>query len=237
MPEAETVDPRPARPPERVVMEGRYVTLAPLDAAAHGHALWRQTGGTENAPLWLYLPDGPFVERAAFDRDLARKTTSIDPLFFAILDKRTAEAAGYASYLRMEPAHRSIEVGYILYAPALQHTRGATEAMYLMARHAFEELGNRRYEWKCDARNEPSRRAALRLGFTFEGIFRQHRIVKSRNRDTAWYSMLDKEWPARKAAFERWLDPSNFDDQSRQRSSLQLTNTRLPSEPDPTKNS
>ena len=224
MPEAEAVDPRPARPPERVVMEGRYVTLAPLDTASHGDALWRQTGGTENTPLWLYLPDGPFAERAAFDRDLARKTTSIDPLFFAILDKRTADAAGYASYLRIEPAHRSIEVGYIIYAPALQRTRAATEAMYLMARHAFEELGNRRYEWKCDARNEPSRRAALRLGFTFEGIFRQHRIVKGRNRDTAWYSMLDKEWPARKAAFEHWLAPSNFDEHGRQKSSLRLTN-------------
>lgn len=224
MPEAETVDPRPARPPERVVMEGRYVTLAPLDAASHGDALWRQTGGTENAPLWLYLPDGPFAERTAFDRDLAGKAASADPLFFAILDKRTAEAAGYASYLRIEPAHRSIEVGYILYTPALQRTRAATEAMYLMARHAFEELGNRRYEWKCDARNEPSRRAALRLGFTFEGIFRQHRIVKGRNRDTAWYSMLDKEWPARKAAFERWLAPSNFDEHGGQKSKLQLTN-------------
>lgn len=224
MPEAEIVDPHPAQRPERVVLEGRYVTLAPLDAATHAGALWRQTGGTENARLWLYLPDGPFAERAAFDRDLAGKAASTDPLFFAVLDKRSADAAGYASYLRIEPAHRSIEVGYILYAPALQRTRAATEAMYLMARHVFEELGYRRYEWKCDARNEPSRRAALRLGFTFEGIFRQHRIVKGRNRDTAWYSMLDKEWPARKAAFERWLAPSNFDDQGRQKSTLHRTN-------------
>lgn len=220
IPEAEIVDPRPARRPERVVMEGRYVTLTPLDSAAHADALWRQTGGAENAPPWLYMSDGPFADKAPFEANLARKQASADPLFFAIVDRSAGLAAGYASYLRIEPAHRCIEVGSIVYAPALQRTRGATEAMYLMARHAFEELGYRRYEWKCDARNEPSRRAALRLGFTFEGIFRQHMIVKSRNRDTAWYSMLDKEWPARKAAFERWLAPSNFDDQGRQKSKL-----------------
>jgi len=205
-------------------MEGRYVTLAPLDASSHADALWRQTGGTENAPLWLYLPAGPFGERSAFEADIAGKAVSTDRVFFAIVDKQASEAAGYTSYLRIEPAHRCIEVGYILYTPALQRTRGATEAMYLMARYVFEELGYRRYEWKCDARNEPSRRAALRLGFTFEGIFRQHMIVKGRNRNTAWYSMLDKEWPARKAAFERWLDRSNFDEQGRQKSKLQPTN-------------
>ncbi len=224
MTETEAVDPRPARPPERVALEGGYVTLTPLDASLHSEALWKQTGRTENAGLWVYLPDGPFTERAAFEADVAGKAVSTDRIFFGILDKSTAQAAGYASFLRIEPAHRCMEVGYILYSPALQRTRGATEAMYLMARYAFEELGYRRYEWKCDARNEPSRRAALRLGFSFEGIFRQHRIVKGRNRDTAWYSMLDKEWPGRKAAFEQWLDPSNFDDQGRQKSKLQPAN-------------
>ncbi len=124
--------------------------------------------------------------------------------------------------MRIEPEHRVIEVGNILYTRALQRTRGATEAMYLLARHVFEELGYRRYEWKCDALNEASRRAALRLGFTFEGVFRQHMIVKGRNRDTAWFSMLDCEWPVRKAAFERWLDPSNFDADGRQRSKLSV---------------
>jgi RimJ/RimL family protein N-acetyltransferase len=127
---------------------------------------------------------------------------------------------GYASYLRIEPAHRCIEVGSILFTPLLQRTPGATEAMYLMARHVFENLGYRRYEWKCNALNEPSRRAALRLGFTFEGIFRQHMIIKGRNRDTAWYSMLDSEWPARKASFEQWLAPDNFDSHGRQKQSL-----------------
>jgi RimJ/RimL family protein N-acetyltransferase len=125
----------------------------------------------------------------------------------------------------MAPKDRCIEVGAILFSPALQRTRGATEAMYLMARHVFEDLGYRRYEWKCNALNQPSRRAALRLGFTFEGIFRQHMIIKGRNRDTAWFSMLDREWPARKAAFERWLDPTNFDPQGRQKSALSLLNS------------
>jgi RimJ/RimL family protein N-acetyltransferase len=138
----------------------------------------------------------------------------------AIIHRVSQRAAGRASYLRIDPKHRSIEVDGLLYSPALQRTREATEAMYLMARHAFDDLGYRRYEWKCNALNEPSRRAALRLGFTFEGIFRQHQIVKGRNRDTAWFSMLDKEWPQRKRAFERWLDPSNFSDDGVQKQRL-----------------
>jgi RimJ/RimL family protein N-acetyltransferase len=132
----------------------------------------------------------------------------------------TARAAGYASLMRFEPAHGVVEVGNILLSPALQRTTAATEAMYLMARHVFDNLGYRRYEWKCNAENEPSRRAALRLGFTFEGIFRQHMVAKDRNRDTAWFSMLDHEWPARKAAFEAWLDAANFDENGRQRQTL-----------------
>src|SRR5262245_30220492 len=159
--------------------------------------------------------------RTSFDRHLAQKAESDDPLFFAIGDNTTARALGYASFMRIDPSHGVIEVGSILFTPALQRTAAATEAMYLMARHVFEDLGYRRYEWKCNAKNEPSRRAAVRLGFTFEGIFRQHMVVKGHNRDTAWYSMLDSEWPARKTAFERWLDPSNFDAQGQQRRALE----------------
>ncbi|HYW42535.1 MAG TPA: GNAT family protein [Bryobacteraceae bacterium] len=205
---------------KRITLAGRYVTLVPLDAEAHSAALWEATRGEENDGLWLYLFDGPYPDRDAFCADLVNKAASQDPLFFAILDAASGRATGYAAYLRITPAHRVIEVGCILFTPAFQRTRGATEAMYLMARHVFDDLGYRRYEWKCNALNQPSRRAALRLGFTFEGIFRQHMIVKGRNRDTAWFSMLDSEWPARKSAFERWLDPSNFDAEGRQKSSL-----------------
>ena len=204
------VDARPAKRPERTVLEGRYVTLVPLDAGLHGEALWASTKGEQNDTLWRYLAEGPFSNREDFDRALAGMAASEDPLFFTIIGRSTQRPAGRASYLRIDTKHRVIEVGSILYSPALQRTRGATEAMYLMARHVFEDLGYRRYEWKCNALNEPSRRAALRLGFTFEGIFRQHQIVKGRNRDTAWFSMLDSEWPRRKEAFERWLALENF---------------------------
>jgi len=226
LPVGPEVDPSPTRLPERSPILGRYVSLAPLDAKVHGENLWENLRGTENEKLWLYLFDGPFRDRAAFDADLWQKALSPDPLYFAILDPASQRASGYAAYLRMEPKHRCIEVGAILFSPALQRTRGATEAMYLMARHVFEDLGYRRYEWKCNALNHPSRRAALRLGFTFEGIFRQHMIIKGRNRDTAWYSMLDSEWPARKAAFERWLEPTNFDPQGRQKESLSVLNSQ-----------
>jgi RimJ/RimL family protein N-acetyltransferase len=199
-----------AKRPGRVVLEGRYVAVTPLDARLHGDALWEATRGEQNDALWQYLAEGPFRDRDDFDKTLEGMAASEDPLFFAIIDRASGRAAGRASYLRIDPKHGSIEVGSILHTPALQRTRGATEAMYLMARHAFEDLGYRRYEWKCNALNEASRRAALRLGFTFEGIFRQHQIVKGRNRDTAWFSMLDGEWPRRKEAFERWLDPENF---------------------------
>jgi RimJ/RimL family protein N-acetyltransferase len=217
---APEVDASPAKRPCRGVISGQHVTIAPLDPAMHGQALWESTQGAENDMLWAYLFAGPFTDRAEFDAYLIARATAEDPLTFAILDNTSGRAVGLAALMRIELVHRCIEVGNILYTPALQRTRGATEAMYLIARHVFEELGYRRYEWKCDALNEPSRRAALRLGFTFEGVFRQHMIVKGRNRDTAWFAMLDCEWPARKARFERWLDPSNFDASGRQRSSL-----------------
>ena len=209
--------------PEPGRIDGRYVTLAPLDVLLTGglaDALYDATHGPEREALWAYLSDGPFATREAFAESLAAKARSRDPLFYGLVDCETGAPGGHAAYLRIEPAHRAIEVGHILFAPALQRTRAATEAMYLMARHVFEALGYRRYEWKCNALNAPSRRAALRLGFTFEGVFRQHFIIKGRNRDTAWYSMLDSEWPDRKAGFERWLDSANFDAAGRQRTPL-----------------
>ena len=220
----ESVNATVAKRPQRTTLEGRVVSVVPLDPVAHAGTLYEAARGEENAGLWLYLFEGPFATRADFDAHLKQKASSEDPLFFAILDKASGDAVGYASYMRIEPAHRVIEVGSILFTPRLQRTIGATEAMYLMARHVFEDLGYRRYEWKCNALNAPSRSAALRLGFTFEGIFRQHMIIKGRNRDTAWFSMLDSEWPKRKAAFERWLDPSNFDATGRQRISLSTLN-------------
>src|SRR5579875_350677 len=206
--------------PERTTLKGRHVTIAPLDPVRDAHALWEGAGGAANAHLWTYLFHGPFDDRETFNTHLHNLSASEDPLLFSILDANSERALGHAAYMRITPEHRVIEVGNILYTPALQRTVGATEAMYLMARHVFDDLGYRRYEWKCNALNTPSRRAALRLGFRLEGIFRQHMIVKGRNRDTAWIAMLDSEWPARKAAFERWLGASNFDASGRQKASL-----------------
>jgi RimJ/RimL family protein N-acetyltransferase len=201
-----------AERPGRVILYGQRVTIVPL-VTGHAEDLWE---GTQESSLWDYLFDGPYETFAEFAASMAKKSKGSDPLFFAILDRASSKAVGCASYMRIEPAHRCIEVGSILFSTKLQRTAAATEAMFLMARHVFEDLGYRRYEWKCNALNEPSRRAALRFGFTFEGIFRQHMIVKGRNRDTAWFAMLDSEWPSRKAAFEAWLDPSNFDADGKQ---------------------
>jgi RimJ/RimL family protein N-acetyltransferase len=172
--------------------------------------------------MWTYLFSGPFGTAQEFAAWLAAREDSLDPLFFAIVDGPTGHATGLASYLRIETMHGVVEVGHLAFSPLLQRTRAATEAMYLMMKHAFE-LGYRRYEWKCDALNEASRRAAERLGFRFEGIFRQAVVYKGRNRDTAWYSIVDSEWPARRAAFEAWLDPANFDADGRQLRRLQGT--------------
>jgi RimJ/RimL family protein N-acetyltransferase len=203
----------PAPRPQRTTLGGRLVRLEPLDPARHGDALWRDLGASGNETLWRYLFDGPFTEQAAFLAYLERLAASADPLFFVVVDQMNGQARGYQSLMRVEPAHRVIEIGNILYGPSLQRSPAATEAHYLFARYVFDELGYRRYEWKCNALNAPSRRAAERLGFSFEGVFRQHMIVKGRNRDTAWYSLLDSEWPACKAAFEAWLEPTNFNPQ------------------------
>lgn len=197
------------------------MTLDPLDANLHAPALWEALRGHDE--VWRWLSDGPYTSEAGLRRALTEKQASNSAVFLAIIpeDNPPHGAAGYASYMRPEPANGVVEVGNILLAPALQHTRAATEAMYLMARHIFDDLGYRRYEWKCNAENEPSRRAAQRLGFSFEGIFRQHMVIKDRNRDTAWFAMLDRDWPTRKEAFERWLNPANFD-----RTRAQLTKLR-----------
>lgn len=226
MPIGPRVDASPGRRPGRTTMPGRLVTLVPLDPRAHGDALYEGTRGEAGDRLWRYLFEGPFPDRASFDIHLERIAASEDPLFLAIVDSASRNAVGYAAYMRIEPVHRVIEVGSILYTPRLQQTTLATEAMYLMARHAFEDLGYRRYEWKCNALNAASRRAALRFGFRFEGIFRQHMIVKGRSRDTAWFSMLDSEWPVRKANFERWLDPANFGQDGRQKVALSRLNAQ-----------
>jgi RimJ/RimL family protein N-acetyltransferase len=218
------VDPSPAPRPKPVALPGRMVTLRPFHKASQAKALYAGTHGPEKDNLWRYMNEGPYASLADYEASFNRKQKSVDPLFLAIIDNATGLPVGQASYLRIEPAHRSIEVGYIIFTPALQRSPGATEAMYLMARHVFNDLGYRRYEWKCNALNQPSRRAALRLGFTFEGIFRQHMIVKGRNRDTAWFSMLDSEWPQLQSNFEQWLAPSNFDPAGRQRLSLSSLN-------------
>lgn len=205
--------------PGRVTLVGNYTALVPLIAEAHDGALWAAVGGEENDSLWDYLGDGPYRDRAEFRRNLETKELSVDPMFFAILSP-AGGALGYASLMRIEPKHGAIEVGNINYGPALQKTPAGTEAMYLLAQYVFEKLGYRRYEWKCNSLNEPSRRAAARYGFQYEGVFRQHMVVKGKNRDTAWFSMLDSEWPARKSAFENWLSPDNFDTGGRQRSPL-----------------
>lgn len=215
-----TLDTSPAPRPSRQRLAGRLVSLVPFDAATQARALYNATHGPEQEDLWRWMGDGPYPNLKAYEEAFAKKASSDDPLFFAIFDNQTGAPVGQASYLRIEPAHRVIEVGNIIFSPLLQRRPGATEAMYLMARHAFEDLGYRRYEWKCNALNLPSRRAALRLGFQFEGIFRQHMIVKGSNRDTAWFAMLDGEWPVRKANLERWLAPENFGPEGQQRTSL-----------------
>jgi RimJ/RimL family protein N-acetyltransferase len=215
------VDATPAQKPGPVVLEGRYGRVEKLDAARHGDALWEAVKGHD--ALWPYMAYGPFADESAFASWLAERPKLADPYSYAILDPN-GRAVGIATLMEIRPTTRVIEVGNIVYTPLLQRTPLGTEAQYLLARYAFETLGYRRYEWKCNALNAPSRRAAERYGFTFEGVFRQHFIVKGRNRDTAWYSMIDSEWPARKAAFERWLDPSNFDAQGQQKMSLSALN-------------
>ncbi len=204
-PVGEPVEERPARRPSRRALTGRYVRLEPVDAEIHGEALWRAAhdGSSEAARLWTYMPYGPFADAGEMCAWIASVAPSQDPWFLAVVGERGP--VGMTSFLNLDAQMRRIELGHIWYAPVAQRSEANTEAVYLMLAEAFDELGCRRVEWKCDALNERSRAAALRLGFTFEGVFRRHMIVKGRNRDTAWFSMLDGEWPSARSAFERWL--------------------------------
>ncbi len=211
------VDAAPAQKPGAAVLEGRFGRLERLDPARHAADLWRAFGADDR--LWTYMFYGPFADAGVFSNFLEKIAALQEQIYYAVVD-RDGRAAGWAALMEMRPQARVIEVGSIVYAPAQQREALATEAQYLLARYIFETLGHRRYEWKCDALNAASRHAALRFGFTFEGIFRQHMIIKGRSRDTAWFAMLDSEWPRARAAFERWLQPENFDG-GRQRRSLE----------------
>jgi len=205
----------PPRPP-RTAMAGRYCRAEPIDPSRHAEDLHRANMLDPGQRNFTYLLSGPFASPAAYRQWVESFCLGDDPLFFAIVDTATGKAAGVTSYMRIDTRNGVIEVGNINYSPLLQRKPAATEAMYLMMQRAFG-LGYRRYEWKCDALNAASRAAALRLGFSFEGIFRQAVVYKGRNRDTAWYAAIDGEWPALRLAFERWLDPANFDRDGRQR--------------------
>lgn len=200
--------------------------LEPVDPARHARDLFEASRNADG--IWTYLAYGPFESIHEFTAWLEARAASTDPLFYAVVDREAREARGMASYMRIAPGDGTIEIGHIWFAPALQRTRRATETIFLLARHAFDELGYRRLEWKCDALNAPSRRAADRFGFTYEGIFRQHMVVKDRNRDTAWFSIIGSEWPLRRAAFEQWLAPSNFDPEGKQRRTLAEIRAGLP---------
>ena len=194
--------------------------LEPLDATIHGDEMWAVAGDPAAARTWDYLGYGPWTDKEQYLDWLRTQQASDDPLFFAIRDMESGRAVGVGTFMRITPESQSIEIGHLWFSPRLQRTPAATEAIFLLLRHAFDDLGYRRMEWKCNALNAASRRAARRFGFTFEGIFYQAAIIKGRNRDTAWYSILDGEWPAIRANFEAWLSPENFDEQGNQRRAL-----------------
>lgn len=206
--------------PERTVLEGRYARLEPLDPARHGPDLLHSAREPGADGRFRYLFEGVPADAAEFAVWLDKASSTADPMFFAVIDKASGRAEGRQALMRIEPNHGVIEIGSILWGPAIARTRVATEALYLFASHAFEKLGYRRFEWKCHNLNEPSKRAALRFGFTFEGVFRQHMVAKGQNRDTAWFSIIDGEWPRLKAGYETWLDPANFEADGRQKSKL-----------------
>jgi RimJ/RimL family protein N-acetyltransferase len=213
-------------PPSRMPMEGRFCRLEPLDPVRHCADLWA-ANSLDPGRMWTYLPWGPFADFDAYLTRMKAAAETDDPLVFTIIDAATEKPVGVGSYLRINPTAGTIEVGGLAYSPLLQRRPAATEAMFLMMRRAFDELGYRRYEWKCNALNAPSRSAATRLGFAFEGIFHQADVVKGRNRDTAWYGITDGEWPRLRAAFKRWLDPANFDEAGTQRVSLSSLTANL----------
>jgi RimJ/RimL family protein N-acetyltransferase len=218
---------QPVSPPPLTTMEGQFCRVEPIDVDRHAADLFAAFRADEANRNWTYLPYGAFETEATLRDWMVEDCMGSDPLFHAVVEKDTARAVGVASYLRIEPTVGVIETGHIHYSPLLQRRPAATEAMFLMMRRVFAELGYRRYEWKCDALNAPSRRAAERLGFRFEGIFRQATIYKGRNRDTAWYSILDREWPLLEQAFSHWLDPANFDEHEEQKVSLTVLTDEL----------
>jgi RimJ/RimL family protein N-acetyltransferase len=211
--------PRPR--PSRTVLEGRFCRLEPLDPDRHAAELYAANGEAADERNWTYFVYGPFPSIESYTAWMRQVFAGPDPHFYAIRRNSDGLAAGIAAYLRIDPAVGSIEVGHLNFSPRLQRTPASTEALYLLMANAFETLGYRRYEWKCDTLNAPSRAAAQRLGFTYEGLFRQATVYKGRNRDTAWFSILDSEWPALKQALLAWLDPENFDEAGRQKRRLE----------------
>jgi RimJ/RimL family protein N-acetyltransferase len=220
-PIGDAVDGWSARPrPARTVIDGKHCRIEPLDVAQHAADLFDAYGRASNGSDWTYLFAEPFSDFESFQRYLTQAAASADPLHYAVIDKASNKAVGTFALMRIEPVHGVIEVGSVTFSPLLKQTRISTEAQYLLMRYVFDDLKYRRYEWKCDSLNAPSRKTAARLGFEFEGIFRQAIVYKGRNRDTAWYAIIDRDWPRIEQAFERWLADDNFDASGTQRKSL-----------------
>ncbi|MGI9305987.1 MAG: GNAT family N-acetyltransferase [Gammaproteobacteria bacterium] len=210
----------PAKSPQRVVLDGRYCRLEPLDPERHGEDLFAASTPPDAVARFRYLPGPAPTSMDEFSAWMATAAQSEDPLFFAVIDKRNGRVEGRQTLMRITPSHQCIEIGNIYWSPSISQSPVTTEANFLFARYVFEDLRYRRYEWKCDALNAPSRRAALRFGFRYEGHFRRAVIVRGRSRDTAWFSVIDEEWPSLKAAYEQWLAPENFDINGKQKSRL-----------------
>jgi RimJ/RimL family protein N-acetyltransferase len=211
----------PRAKPDRKILEGRYCRLEPIDGSRHGEQLFEASTVSDAAERFRWLFEYPPRDRAEFQSWLDKVQVSEDPLFFAVVDKSSGKAAGRQSLMRIDITHGVIEIGAIYWGPLVSRRPAATEALYLFAQYVFDELGYRRFEWKCHNMNEPSKRAAARFGFKFEGVFRQHVVFKGENRDTAWFSIIDGEWPALRAAYEAWLDPDNFDVAGSQKRTLE----------------
>lgn len=218
------VDPLPpGSKPDMRPLHGQWMMLEPVSAARHAKDLYASFADSDpHGDVWTYMPYGPWASFEQFEAWLKEREAARDPWFYAFIRRDTGKPVGMGSFMRCDAPNGAIEIGHIWMSPGLQQTREATEAIFLMIRHCFDDLGVRRLEWKCDALNAPSRKAALRFGFSFEGIFRQHLIVKGRNRDTAWFAIIDKDWPRVRAGFERWLRPENFDEKGRQKAKLQV---------------
>ena len=221
LPVGPDVDWRPAERPARIELSGTHVRLRPLDADQDAEPLYAESHPPlGDATLWTYLPNGPYRDPVQLRDALRVAQASTDPLFCALVPLPEERPAGVASYLRITPEHGVLEIGHIWFGASLARTTAATEAIYLLAAHAFDDLGYRRLEWKCDSLNRASRRAAERFGFRFDGVFRRHMVVKGRNRDTAWFAITDDEWPAVRAGFREWLGPENRDEAGRQKQGL-----------------